>query len=186
LKADIEAAKILAARKIELLDIGQVNKRFFITSVEIGFEAEHKTRKDVVQENISPFVAARRTKKFKPQPVKVWMDTDYRISSNLFNLSIINIAEDSRMAEILTGAGRRFAICMVPYSEELMNKSRLIAQRKYDKLPNASVFHASHVRVEGPRTVKVATDGVLYDHLPVDMQVIPETLRVIVGKRAKT
>jgi len=183
LTGDIEAAKNLAARKIDKLDIGQVSKRFFITSVEVGFEPANKTRKDVVQENISPMTAARRIKKFKPQPVKVWLDTDYRISSDLFNLSVVNMADKTRARDDIDIADRKFTVCMVPYTEELESKSRLIAKRQYSRLPNASIFHASHVRVEGPRSMKVATDGVLYDNLPVDINVIPETLRVIVGRK---
>lgn len=181
--SDKEAAKILAARKIDTLDIGRVNKRFFITSVEVGFEPEHKTRKEVVQEKISLSMASRRIRKFKPQPVKVWLDTNFRISCDLFNLSIINISERSRVKGMASEPNQRFVICMVPFTEEIKRKARLVAARKYAELPHASIFRASSVRVEGPRSMKVATDGVLYDHLPLEMNLIPETLKVIVGKK---
>lgn len=183
LGTDMAATRELAARKIDTLDIGQVNKRFFVASVEVGFEPEHKTRKEVVQEKISSLVAARRIKKFKAQPVKVWLDTGYRVGSDLFNLSIINIADDSRVKGMTQLQDQRFVVCIVPYTEELHSKSRLVASRRYAELPNASIFRASHVRVEGPKSMKVATDGVLYDHPPLDVNVIPETLRVIVGKK---
>ena len=176
------APQELAARKIDALDIGQINKRFFITSVTVGFEPEHKTRKDVVQEKISPLVAARRIKKFKPQPVKIWVDGGYRLGCDLFNLSILNISDQNGPQDLGVARSESLVVCLVPYTDEIPAQARLVAARKYAQLTNASIFRARQVRVDGPKTMKVATDGVLYDHPPLEISIIPQTLRVIVGK----
>jgi diacylglycerol kinase family enzyme len=179
------APQELAARKTDALDIGQINKRFFITSVTVGFEPEHKTRKDVVQEKISPLMASRRIKKFKPQPVKIWLDGGYRLGCELFNLSILNIADKKRNQDLGQTRAESLVVCLVPYTKEISGQARLVASRKYAQLPNASIFRAQHIRVDGPKTMKVATDGVLYDHPPLEIGIIPQTLKVIVGKNRK-
>lgn len=182
ISADMQAAKELAARKIETLDIGQVNRRFFISSVEVGFEPEHKTRKDVVQENISTFKVANRLRKFKPQPIKILIDGEYRINCDLFNASVVNLTDSPLGKKIIDPTDQKLTVNVVPFSEDLQKKTGLIAKRDYARLPNASLFSARTVRIEGPRNMKVSTDGVLYDNLPVDIGIVPQTLRVIVGK----
>lgn len=172
----------LAARKIALLDIGRANQRFFITAVEVGFEAEHKTRKEQVQEKISLFTAQHRIKKYKPQEVKVLIDDQFLITSPLFNLSVINLAETPAGRSPANPQDQRLRVTVVPYTEELLGKAGLVARRQYEKLPNASFFLARNVKIAGPKTVKIATDGVLYDMLPLEIEVIPQAVKVIVGK----
>ncbi|MFC1618235.1 diacylglycerol/lipid kinase family protein [Patescibacteria group bacterium] len=178
---DTDAPRKLAARKMQTLDIGQVNQRFFITSIEVGFEPEHKTRKDVVQEKLSSMMVARRLKKFKPKLVKVILDKQVQVSCELFNLSVINVPENTG----ITGEAGKLKVCVVPFTEDLKKKASLIARRQYDKLPHASVFAAADIEIEGPRSMKIATDGVLYDNLPVKVSIIPDALRVIVGRGRK-
>lgn len=179
-----EAASVqeLAARKTATIDIGRVNKRFFITTVEVGFEAEHKTRKEQVQEKLSLFTAQHRLKKYKPQEVKVLIDDQFLITSPLFNLSVVNLADRPQRRPLASPQDQKLRVTVVPYTEELLSKPGLVARRQYEKLPNASFFLAQNVKIAGPKTVKIATDGVLYDMLPLEIEVIPQAVKVIVGK----
>lgn len=182
LRDEPAAVQELAARKIATIDIGRVNKRFFITAVEIGFEAEHKTRKEQVQEKVSLFTAQHRIKKYKPQEVKVLIDDQFLITSPLFNLTVVNLAEKLQGPARANPQDQKLRVTVVPYTDELMGKAGLVARRQYEKLPNASFFLARNVKIAGPKTVKIATDGVLYDMLPLEIEVIPQAVRVIVGK----
>lgn len=182
LHAEAASVQELAARKIATIDIGRVNKRFFITAVEVGFEAEHKTRKEQVQEKISLFTAQHRMKKYKPQEVKVLIDNQFLITSPLFNLSVVNLTATPQRRPLANPQDQKLRVLVVPYTDELMGKAGLVARRQYEKLPNASFFLARNVKIAGPKTVKIATDGVLYDMLPLEIEVIPQAVKVIVGK----
>lgn len=182
LRGEAASVQELAARKIATIDIGRVNKRFFITTVEVGFEAEHKTRKEQVQEKLSLFTAQHRLKKYKPQEVKVLIDDQFLITSPLFNLSVVNLADRPQRRPLASPQDQKLRVTVVPYTEELLSKPGLVARRQYEKLPNASFFLAQNVKIAGPKTVKIATDGVLYDMLPLEIEVIPQAVKVIVGK----
>ncbi len=182
LRGEAASVQELAARKTATIDIGRVNKRFFITTVEVGFEAEHKTRKEQVQEKLSLFTAQHRIKKYKPQEVKVLIDDQFLITSPLFNLSVVNLADRPQRRLLASPQDQKLRVTAVPYTEELMGKPGLVARRQYEKLPNASFFLARNVKIAGSKTVKIATDGVLYDMLPLEIEVIPQAVKVIVGK----
>ncbi len=182
LRGEAASVQELAARKIETIDIGRVNKRFFITATDIGFEAEYKTRREEVQEKTSLFTAQHRMKKFKPQEVKVLIDDQFLITGPLFNLSVVNLADKIPGRPSVNPQDRKLRVTMVPYTEELLAKAGLVARRQYEKLPNASFFLAKNVKIAGPKTVKIATDGVLYDMLPLEIEVIPRAVKAIVGK----
>lgn len=182
LRGEAASVQELAARKIAMIDIGRVNKRFFITAVDVGFEAEHKTRKEQIQENISIFTAQHRMKKYKPQEVKVLIDDQFLITSPLFNLSVVNLTDQLQSRSPVHSQDQKLRVTVVPYTDELMNKAGLVARRRYEKLPNASFFLARNVKIAGPKTIKIATDGVLYDMLPLEIEAIPQAVKVIVGK----
>ncbi len=182
LRGEAASVQELAARKIETIDIGRVNKRFFITAVEIGFEAEHKTRKEQVQEKVSLFTAQHRIKKYKPQEIKILIDDQFLVTSPLFNITIVNLADKLHGPASANPQDQKLRVTVVPYTDELMSKAGLVARRQYEKLPNASFFLARNVKIAGPKTVKIATDGVLYDMLPLEIEVIPQAVKVIVGK----
>jgi diacylglycerol kinase family enzyme len=177
-----DAVQELAARKIDLISLGRVNRRFFITAVEIGFEAEHKTRKELVEEKTNLFTAARRIKKYKPQKVRILIDDQFMISCPLFNLSVASFAVRLGFGGQPDQVSPHLGVNVVPCTPELNGRAALVARREYRKLPNASFFTARQVKVAGPKTVKIAADGVLYDTLPVEIEVIPEAVRVVVGK----
>ncbi|EKD49820.1 MAG: hypothetical protein ACD_63C00039G0003 [uncultured bacterium] len=180
--SNASACQEIARRKLDSLDLGKVNKRFFITTVDVGFEAEYKTRKDLVQERIGKFSTSRRIKKYKVQPVRVVIDNQYQIKCDLFNVSVINLSDTSFARANVNPKDKVLNVCVVPYSEKIFKKIKFVVQKQYEKLPDASIFKAEHVRIDGPKIVKIATDGVLYDVLPLEIDVIPKVLKVIVGK----
>ncbi len=182
LRGEAGSVQELAARKIATIGVGRVNKRFFVTAVDVGFEAEHKTRKEQLQEKISSFTAQYRIKKYKPQEVKILIDNQYLITSPLFNLTVANINDQPDRWFRNDNPKNKLRLTVVPFSEKIIGQANLTARREYEKLANASLFWAKEVKIAGSKTVKIATDGVLYDMLPLRIEMIPQAVQVIVGK----
>jgi diacylglycerol kinase family enzyme len=182
LRGEAVSVQELAARKTATIDVGRVNKRFFITTVDVGFEAEHKTRREQVLEKISAFTAQHRIKKYKPQAVKILIDNQYLVTSPLFNLTVVNLNNEPDDLQRADHREKKLRLTVVPYSEQIINQASLVARREYGRLANASVFWAQEIKIAGPKTVKIATDGVLYDMLPLRIEMIPRAAKMIVGK----
>lgn len=180
------ACNILAARKIETLDIGRVGKSYFITSVDIGFEAEMTEQKPAETSLIHKALYYKKalswSSKFKPQKAALNLNDEYIVDTDFFNIKITN----SRMS----GRGKKGAENMLdvlvtgkmPYLNSLkyiINPDSLKQERK----PDLSLFRTKKVIINTAKKAPVSVDGKILYKTPVLCEISDRKLKIIVARQ---
>jgi diacylglycerol kinase (ATP) len=186
------ACNILAARKVEKLDLGKIGDKFFVTSATIGFEnvmfdLTRFQKSSAFSKGVFLMNLTREAKKFKPLQLELEFDGKYKVSTECYNLSVSNgTFIDYLPQHPKPHDGTLDAILISNLSfKELM----LFGQNKMkfsgDDTKNVSVFHTQKVVINSKETVPVSADGQLVAHTPVTITVSDKKLNVIVSRKRK-
>lgn len=184
-----EACTILAARKIEKVDLGKINDEVFVTSASIGFDNlvfELKKYQKPSRLANSVFLAklAKAARGYKPFEVELEFDDKYKVTTECFNLSIsnglfinyapINSKPQDNILDVflINRLGFREAI---QYGQKKINFSGENSQR-------VSVFHAQKIKIKTTEPMPISADGQTIANTPVTVAVSDKKLRVIVSR----
>jgi YegS/Rv2252/BmrU family lipid kinase len=184
------ACNILAARKVENIDLGKINDRVFITAVSLGFDNEISELK----KNLKPstfnkinFVtkAATKAKTYKPIHLELNFDNNkYAVETDCFNLSISNSAflsylpqksrpQDNMLDAVLITQLRFKDI--LSYAQGTLDISKKPGQ--------VSLFHTKKVTIKTKNPIPVSADGKVITETPVTIEVSDRKLKVIVSRK---
>ncbi len=179
------ACNILAARKIETLDIGRVGKSYFITSVDIGFEAEMAEQKpaetSLIHKTMYYKKALSWSSKFKPQKATLNLNDDYVVDTDFFNIKITNSRVSDRKEEAKSTldvlvTGKMSHLNSLKY---IMNPDSL----KQEKKPDLSLFKTKRIIINTAKPVSVAVDGKVLYKTPVLCEISSRKLKIIVARK---
>jgi len=185
------ACNILAARKIEEVDLGKIGKKFFVTSVNIGFEAESSGLRyddqNVFQKIKSFQKAFSWATKYKSQNATLFFDDKYSVETDFFNIQVSNgqfvnflkhgnLPQDNKLDVII--------LAKMPYGKTLkylLNTRNLDEKKKL----SFSLFRTKRVLIKTPKPADVAIDGLVCGKTPIICEVANQKLKVIVSKKRK-
>lgn len=185
-----DACTILAARKVEIVDLGKIGDRLFVTSASIGFEASLFEIKRSQGENVFSKASyytklANAAKSFKPISLELKFEK-FSVSTECLNFSISNgqfinyIPQQSKPQDDVLDA---VVINKLNYSDIIK-----FATGKLDYSTNKgkfSIFHTAKVQISTPKPVPVCADGQIIAETPVTVEVSDRKLKVIVSKNRK-
>ncbi len=189
---DLEgAAKTIAAGHIEAMDVGRVNGRVFLNSVSIGLSAEiaHTLDGDIKKKLgllAWPVVGARVLWKHRARVLKISSDAktfhvrthQLVISNGRYIAGPVAAAPD---ASVQDSALRVFTLGGAKLKDVFkMGWKLLRGQHVEDK--NSRYFATQKVRVESKRGRRLMADvdGEINEHTPLELEVWPHALRVVV------
>lgn len=186
----MQSVNVLAQRRVKTIDLGQVNNKFFITSLEIGLETQLlKERQDSsLLKNL--FFRKKVLDKilgFKFFAAAIKFDNKFSIDSNVFNLSIFNTKRGEGNKEIFLNDEKLTAL-LVSYQPKLSlikNFSKIVSA-SYEKLPFISKFRAKEIYIDtGKERQKVFADAEYIEETPVTVSLSSKKIKVIVSKDRK-
>jgi diacylglycerol kinase family enzyme len=184
------APQILAARKVEAMNLGEIGGRYFVGSVGIGFEAAHpesltlrqiSSRKRMQQ--LPRYLSALRH--YKPVEVSLTLDDQVYLKAKAFNISITNSRAESEFGFANSNPqDRKLDITIV---------SRLKPASVLRQIPNYlggqiriadefSLFQAGRVEVNTPEPLPVHIDGEPLGNTPVTVTIAKHNVSLIVGR----
>lgn len=185
------ACKILAARKVEEVDLGRINDNLFVTAASIGFD---NTLFDLKRSQRSgafgrfAFMAklSSAARGYKPIHLEFNFDDKYAVETDCFNFSLSNGAfinylphkskpQDNMLDAVLI-SHLNFSDTL-KYGQGTLDLSR--------KLGQVSVFHTKKITVKSKTPVTVSADGKAVAETPVTIEVSDRKLRVIVSKKRR-
>lgn len=147
------ACNVIAARTIEHVDLGRANNTYFISSITVG-----------------------------SGEVTIEYGSQYRITPQLKDqVSICNLRPV--LADATTGAGYfnpkdgLLEIYIKPLASEAWSWFRRAAS-----VSNASIIPFKKISIRSKQSLPVFTDGQRVLKTPVEIEIVPKKLRVIVGK----
>lgn len=183
------ACNILAARKVEEVDLGLINDKLFVTAASIGFDNIvydlKKSRKTGSVGNfafMTKLSAAARA--FKPVHLELNFDEKYSVETDCFNFSLSNgafltyLPQKSKPQDNMLDA---VLISHLSFSDTLKYGQGTLDLTK--KLGQVSVFHTKKIRITSKEPVMVSADGKMVAETPVTIEVSDRKLRVIVSKK---
>ncbi len=181
------ACNILAARKIDILDLGQVGKKYFITSVNIGFGAEITSTKpsdDSLFQKIKYYHHTLSwTSKFRPQKSKLNFNDDFMVETDFFNIQISNARFSENQPQ---DAGSNLLDVLITGKVSGLNSFKYIMdpeKLKPEKKPDISLFRAKRIAINTPKPMNVAIDGSIACKTPVVCQISNRQLKLIVARK---
>lgn len=180
------ACNILAARKIETLDIGRVGKSYFITSVDIGFEAEMAEKKpaetSLIHKTMYYKKALSWSSKFKPQKATLNLNDEYIVDTDFFNIKVTN----SRVSDRKKEGTKSTLDVLVTGKMSSLNSLKYIVNPdnlKQEKKPDLSLFRTKRVIINTAKPASVAVDGKVLYKTPVLCEISNRKLKIIVARK---
>lgn len=184
-----DACTILAARKVEIVDLGKINDRLFVTSAAIGFDTVLFNLKRGQTDSLlsrtsfySKLNALART--FKPIELELEFGEKFSVSTECFNFSVSNgrfinyLPQNSKPQDNMLDA---VLINRLKASEAIKyGLGRLDLTNDKSKV---SLFHTKKITVHTPKPVPVSADGQVVAETPVTIEVSDKKLKVIVSKK---
>ncbi len=183
------ACNILAARKIEEVDLGIINDNVFVTSAAIGFDnIVFDLKRNMASGAFGKFgyltKLSAAIRGFKPVRLTLDFDKKYTVDTDCFNFSLSNSAfyhflpqvvrpQDNMLDAILVGQlGFSDAL---KYGQDNLDLSKRPGQ--------VSIFHTRKLTITSPKPVPVSADGKIVAHTPVTIRVSDKKLKVIVSRK---
>ncbi|MEI7690315.1 MAG: YegS/Rv2252/BmrU family lipid kinase [bacterium] len=186
------ACTILAARKIEKVDLGKVNENVFITSVSIGFDNVifnlKRNQAGSALANAKYFAKlARAIRGYKPFEIELEFDHKFHVTTECFNLSISNGAfidyapvrtkpQDNILDAVL--------INRLSFKEALLYGQKRLSFEG-SKKNHVSIFHTQKVLIKTKDPVPVSADGQVVTQTPAAITLSERKLKVIVSRNRK-
>lgn len=155
------ACDILSARKVERIDLGKVNGVYFLSNLSIPVQ------KDLAGSNLS-----------------LVCENSYQVlaESNQFKIDICNL----KPASVITGKQNLFDPrdgFLEVYIQPMVKSSGIFSALR--RLPKSSIVPFKKVEIFSKRSVNVIADDQKILKTPLQIEVVPKKLRVIVGKDRK-
>ncbi len=183
------ACNILAARKIEEVDLGLINDNVFVTAASIGFDnVIFDLKRNMQTGSLGRFAYLTKlsaaAKAMKPIHLTLDFDKKYSVETDCFNFSMSNSAfyhflpqaskpQDNMLDAILVGQLSFSDI--LKYGQDKLDLSKRPGQ--------VSIFHTRKLTISSPKPVPVSADGKIVAETPVTIRVSDKKLKVIVSKK---
>jgi YegS/Rv2252/BmrU family lipid kinase len=184
------ACAILAARKIEQVDLGLINNNVFVTSVSLGFDnIVFNLKRDQGTSALSRFSYLTRLSKaassFKPIQIELEFDKKYSVSTECFNIAVSN---GTLIDYAPTISKPQDNILDVIVLNKLSFKEALLYGQKKIKFTgeNAhrlSVFHTRKLTIKTKDPMAISADGQIVTETPATISISDQKLKVIVSRK---
>jgi diacylglycerol kinase (ATP) len=169
---DVEqAAKIIAFRRVESIDLGVVNNNYFLSKLTFGEIGEGR-----LVPNLDKIFEIR----FK-------VDEQYEARQTITAGVIVN-SRDAEVGEKITkpNDGNLDILLLPKLTTWQMIKHRSdIQSASYENIPQASVIHGRKFELLSPEGLSLKVGDWIIAKTPAVIEIIPNTLKVIVGKDRK-
>lgn len=185
------ATGILASRKIEEVNLGRVADRYFVTTVNIGFESRISNIKRLSRGNIADRVrfglgVFKEATTYRPIKAKIKFDNNYDVLADCFNIVVAN----SNFSPIIGKNPKKYdnllnttVVTKIPGLKAL--RYGYLADTSVIELPKISVFHSKKITIETKKPVDVSADGQVVGKTPISVRVSDKKVRVIVARKRK-
>lgn len=183
------ACNILAARKVEEVDLGLINDKLFVTAASIGFENilfDLKRNRRIGSLGKFAYMTqlSSAARKFKPIHLEFNFDGKYSVETDCFNFSLSNgaflsyLPQKSKPQDNMLDA---VLISHLNYNDAIKYGQGILDLSK--KPGQVSVFHTKKIMVTSKEPVTVSADGKAVAETPVTIEMSDCKLKVIVSKK---
>lgn len=186
------ATGILAARKIEEINLGQVGSRYFVTAVAVGFEPKVAHLKRLSKGNLPEkikfsFSMFRQATSYKSIRAYLRFDNNFEAEAECFNILIAGAGFSPLKKTDKNAVSEKMldTIVITKISGSEVLKYGYLPKLNSIEWPKISVFHAKKIDIETKKPTDVTADGQLIGQTPVEISITDKKIRMIVSKKRK-
>lgn len=186
------ACNILSARKTEVVDLGKIKDRLFVTNVSLGFNTflldnvgtGKITAISKLKSNMSLF---KKAMNFRTIPVRLDFEEGYSVEAECFNVTVSNgkffsiMPQKSKPQDNLLDV---IILSKMPFSK-IIRYSSSKPGHEIDDLSKFSVFRTKKVKIITKKPYTITADGQAVTQTPVEVEIADKKLKVIVSKERK-
>lgn len=182
------ACLILAARKLETIDLGKIDHRYFISSASIGLEA--KIIKYRTEKGVWPKLAFLRKVfseifNFQPQEANIELGNQLQAKTKIFTLIVANCQTLGFKGSFKPNPQDGFLDILVVSNFpkwKIFRKFASIIKGSYFDFPETSIFRSKKLKIKTKKPLPCSIDGEEIGKTPIEIEIVPQRLRVIVSK----
>ncbi|HTL39416.1 MAG TPA: diacylglycerol kinase family protein [Methylomirabilota bacterium] len=181
IKSIEQAAKTLGGRRIAELDLGLVNKNFFVSKLSFGVyqpagtgwmkSLDYKFFQNMV--NMPSF------------DVKFSVDGKYQASLKVIGGMIVNSRDNAEGLANPTDGVLDVLLLSKLSKWDVFKFRKEIISGDFEKIPGSSVIHVSRLEISTPVGLPLKSAGRVIAKTPAVIEVMPKALKIIVGKERK-
>lgn len=174
------ACESLAHRRIEVLDLGQIQGGYFFSKVSIGVSLE-----SVQPKSLFDFSKFSEAGKLKPKPIKMEVDGLYSAQFEVAIGAIFNSRaakyDNNRIADPTDGV---LDVLLLPglSSFDAWKYRGELASGCLEKIPGCAVVHGKHITFSSAEGVNFYVGDRTIAKTPAVVEVIPNKIKMVVGK----
>jgi diacylglycerol kinase (ATP) len=181
------AAKIIAAGKTRVIDVGEANGKTFYETASVGIGAAIFRESERFENGDygTLFRAVKNAFRYRPARMRITLVEDRVLTSRALMVTVGNgpymglgmtVAPNARLDD-----GKFDVRVFRHFSKfELLRHLISIAYGRRRLAPHALTERSSFVRIEAARPLPVRADAVALGYTPVECRVKPQALRVVV------
>jgi diacylglycerol kinase family enzyme len=173
----LSGVKTIAARRIEQIDLCKIAGNYFISFLEFG----------VMSQNIKSagFWSGFRLLSSEPKNLVVRIDDSYNLNLNALGGLAVNIrstsSKDRKIANP-TDSNMDLLILEPLNKLEIMRYKKDIAEGILENVPKSTIIKCKKIEFLEPRGMPLSMLGRIVAKFPATVEIIPQRLRMIVGK----
>jgi diacylglycerol kinase family enzyme len=170
-------AKTIAARRVEKIDLAKIAGSYFISYLEFGVMS-HQLKSASMWQGLK--LLSSESKSFT-----IRVDDSYNVTINGLGGLVANIRSTSSQGETIANPTDGHLDLLIL---ERLNKMQILRHRQaineggLEKVPNTSVIKCRKVELLEPRGLPLTMLGRVVAKFPAVVEIIPQRLRMIVGK----
>ncbi|MBI5530730.1 MAG: hypothetical protein HY918_04515 [Candidatus Doudnabacteria bacterium] len=169
--------KTVAGRRIEKIDLAKIYDNYFISYLEFGVMS-HRLKNTGLWQSLKLLSSEARS-------FTIRVDDSYNVTINGLGGLVANIRAASSKDEKIgnpTDGNLDLLILEKLNKLQIMTYRGDIAQGSLEKVPNATVIKCKKIQFLEPRGFNLTMLGRVVAKFPATVEIIPQRLRMIVGK----
>lgn len=169
--------KTIAGRRLEKLDLAKIAGNFFLSYLEFGVMSQGlKT---------TGFLSGLRMLSIEPKNIQIRIDDSYTLNLQALGGLAINTRSTSSKTKSLANpmdSNLDLLILEKLSKTEILKYRKAISEGFLEEIPNSSVIKCKKIEFLEPRGMNLTMLGRVIAKFPATVEIIPQRLRIIVGK----
>jgi diacylglycerol kinase family enzyme len=178
---DVESAcKNLAQRRVESLNLGEINGQYFFTNIGIGLNLE-----TIKPNSIFDFTKFSQAANLQPKPINLEVDGLYKASFEVTVGAIINSrAVRGKGSGIADPTDDLLDVLLLPKisSMDAWKYRNELAAAKLENIPGTAVMHGRKILITSTSDLPLYSGAKILAKAPATVEISQRKVKMIVGK----
>ena len=172
-------AKTIAMRRIAPLDLGTANQNYFVSRITFGL--------DVFDEGgLFNYKLVQNISKLPEITLKFSVDGEYQAETKAIGGAVINARETAHGIIAHPNDGVLDIVFLPKLSSwQALKHRNEIVEGLWENIPGSSVVHAKKLEISSPTGMAIKSYDRVIAKTPALIEVVPNALKIIVGKERK-